>query len=317
MATKTADERTDVGPEDIPGPGWRAVLKRTVKEFRNDGVTDWAAALTYYSVLALFPGLIVLVALVGLFGQYPQTTDKLIQILSEIGVKPGTVDLRGTINGLVTNKGGAGALLGFGLLGALWSASAYVGAFFRASNVVWDIEEGRPVWKLVPLRIIVTLVAVLAVALVLIGLVVTGPLAEAVGGVIGLGDTAVTVWSIAKWPILLAIVTTIISVLYYIAPNVRHPKFSWVTPGGILAVVAWIVASAAFAFYAAHFGSYNKTYGSLGAMIVFLIWLWLTNLAILFGAELNSELERSRQMVKDPTAAGRDPFMPAREEPKD
>src|SRR3954463_6775408 len=225
MATQTADERTDVGPEDIPGPGWRAVLKRTVKEVRNDGVTDWAAALTYYSVLALFPGLIVLVALVGLFGQYPQTTDKLIQILSEIGVKPGTVDLRGTINGLVTNKGGAGALLGFGLLGALWSASAYVGAFMRASNAIFEKPEGRPFWKLRPLQVAVTLVMTLLFALVLVALVVTGPLAEAIGGKLGLGGTAVTVWNIAKWPVLAFIVSLMLATLYYAAPNARLPKF--------------------------------------------------------------------------------------------
>jgi membrane protein len=223
---------------------------------------------------------------------------------------------RKPIEGVVQSKGGAGALLGFGLLGALWSASGYIGAFFRASNIVWDIEEGRPVWKLLPLRVVVTLVGVLAVAVVLIGLVLTGPLAQAVGDVIGLGSTAVTVWNIAKWPVLLGIVITIISVLYYIAPNVKHPKFSWVTPGGIVAVLVWIVASVGFAFYAANFASYNKTYGSLGAMIVFLVWLWITNLAILFGAELNAELERSRQIAEDPSAAEREPFLPARAEPK-
>jgi len=319
MSAESVRDRAETPdwPAEVPARGWVATLKRTAKEFNDDHLTDWAAALTYYAVLALFPAMLVLVALLGLIGQYPQTTNAMLDIVDKLGPSSAVATFRAPIEGVVKAKGGAGALLGFGLLGALWSASAYVGAFFRASNIVWDIEEGRPVWKLVPLRIIVTLVAVLAVALVLIGLVVTGPLAEAVGGVIGLGDTAVTVWSIAKWPILLAIVTTIISVLYYIAPNVRHPKFSWVTPGGILAVVAWIVASAAFAFYAAHFGSYNKTYGSLGAMIVFLIWLWLTNLAILFGAELNSELELSRQMAEDPAAAEREPFMPPREEPKD
>jgi membrane protein len=308
--------RTPDSPTDVPPSGWFATLKRTAKEFQDDNLTDWAAALTYYSVLALFPALLVLVALLGLVGQYPQTTNSLLDIVGKLGPSSAVDTFRKPIEGVVQSKGGAGALLGVGLLGALWSASGYIGAFFRASNIVWDIEEGRPVWRLLPLRVVVTLVGVIAVAIVLIGLVLTGPLAQAVGDVIGLGSTAVTVWNIAKWPVLLAIVITIISVLYYIAPNVKHPKFSWVTPGGIVAVLVWIVASVGFAFYAANFASYNKTYGSLGAMIVFLVWLWITNLAILFGAELNAELERSRQIAEDPSAAEREPFMPARAEPK-
>lgn len=311
-----ASRRTPDSPADLPPSGWIATLKRTAKEFQDDNLTDWAAALTYYAVLALFPALLVLVALLGLVGQYPQTTNSLLDIVGKLGPSSAVDTFRKPIEGVVQSKGGAGALLGFGLLGALWSASGYIGAFFRASNIVWDIEEGRPVWRLLPLRVIVTLVGVIAVAIVLIGLVLTGPLAQAVGDVIGLGSTAVTVWNIAKWPVLLGIVITIISVLYYIAPNVKHPKFSWVTPGGIVAVLVWIVASVGFAFYASNFASYNKTYGSLGAMIVFLVWLWITNLAILFGAELNAELERSRQIAADPSAAEREPFMPARAEPK-
>jgi membrane protein len=311
-----ASRRTPESPTDVPPSGWFATLKRTAKEFQEDNLTDWAAALTYYSVLALFPALLVLVALLGLVGQYPQTTNALLDIIGKLGPSSAVDTFRQPIEGVVKSKGGAGALLGVGLLGALWSASGYIGAFFRASNIVWDIEEGRPVWRLLPLRVVVTLVGVIAVAIVLIGLVLTGPLAQAVGDVIGLGSTAVTVWNIAKWPVLLGIVITIISALYYIAPNVKHPKFSWVTPGGIVAVLVWIVASVGFAFYAANFASYNKTYGSLGAMIVFLVWLWITNLAILFGAELNAELERSRQIAEDPSAAEREPFMPARAEPK-
>ena len=311
-----ASRRTPESPTDLPPSGWFATLKRTAKEFNEDNLTDWAAALTYYAVLALFPALLVLVALLGLVGQYPQTTNSLLDIVGKLGPSSAVDTFRKPIEGVVQSKGGAGALLGFGLLGALWSASGYIGAFFRASNIVWDIDEGRPVWKLLPLRVVVTLVGVIAVAIVLIGLVLTGPLAQAVGDVIGLGSTAVTVWNIAKWPVLLGIVITIISLLYYIAPNVKHPKFSWVTPGGIVAVLVWIVASVGFAFYAANFASYNKTYGSLGAMIVFLVWLWITNLAILFGAELNAELERSRQIAEDPSAAEREPFLPARAEPK-
>src|SRR3954447_5087541 len=311
-----ASRQTPDAPTDVPPRGWLATLKRTAKEFQEDNLTDWAAALTYYAVLALFPAMLVLVALLGLVGQYPQTTNALLAIVGKLGPSSAIDTFRKPIEGVVQSKGGAGALLGLGLLGALWSASGYIGAFFRASNIVWDIGEGRPAGKLLPLRVIVTLVGVLAVAAVLLGLVVTGPLAQAVGDVIGLGGTAVSVWNIAKWPVLLGIVITIISVLYYIAPNVKHPKFSWVTPGGIVAVLVWIVGSVAFAFYAANFSSYNKTYGSLGAMIVFLVWLWITNLAILFGAELNSELERSRQIAEDPSVVDREPFMEPRAEPK-
>src|SRR3954451_6257477 len=203
-ARRTPDSPTDVSPR-----GWFATLKRTAREFQDDNLTDWAAALTYYAVLALFPALLVLVALLGLVGQYPQTTNALLAIVGKLGPSSGVDTFRKPIEGVGQSKGGAGALLGLGLLGALWSASGYIGAFFRASNIVWDIGEGRPVWKLLPLRVIVTLVGVLAVAAVLIGLVVTGPLAQAVGDVIGLGGTAVTVWNVAKWPVLLGIVITI------------------------------------------------------------------------------------------------------------
>jgi membrane protein len=314
MATKTADERTDVGPEDIPAPGWRAVLKRTVKEFQNDGVTDWAAALTYYSVLALFPGLIVLVALVGVFGQYPQTTDKLISILGDIGVQSKSVDLRGTINGIVTNKGGAGALLGVGLLGALWSASAYVGAFMRASNAIFDRPEGRPVWKLRPLQVAVTLTLTVLFALMLIGLVVSGPLAEAIGKEIGLGGTAVTVWGIAKWPAMAFMASVMLAILYYAAPNARLPKFQWISPGAIVALVAWVIVSFGFFLYASHFPN-DKTYGTLGGAITLLVWMWLTNVAILFGQELNAEVERGREIAAGEPAID-DIQLPMRDRPK-
>ena len=191
-----------------------------------------------------------------------------------------------------------------------------MGAFFRASDVVWDVEEGRPAWKLLPLRVIVTIVMILLLALVLIALVVTGPLAEAVGNVVGLGGTAVTVWSIAKWPVLLLVVMAMVAALYYISPNVKHPKIQWVSPGSVAAVLTWLVAPAAFAFYVSNFGSYNKTYGSLGAVVIFLLWLWITNVALLFGAELNAELERSRQIAKG-VPPDQEPFLPPRDPPDD
>jgi membrane protein len=288
------EDRPD-DPTDLPKRSWWAVLKRTVKEFQDDNITDWAAALTYYSVLSLFPALLVLVATLGLAGG-PKTVNALLGIISQVGPEGAVNTFRPTIEGVIASKGGAGALFGVGLLGAVWSASGYVGAFFRAANSIWEIEEGRGPVKLIPLRLIVTLAMLTLVAAVVIALVISGPLAEAVGNVIGLGSTAVAVWSIAKWPLILLVVAGIVAFLYYVAPNARLPGFRWVTPGGLLAVVLAIVASAGFGFYVANFGSYNATYGALGGVIVALLWLWIINNALLFGSELDAELERSRQL---------------------
>jgi membrane protein len=284
------------GPGDLKTRGWWAVLKRTVREFRDDNLTDWAAALTYYTVLAIFPALIALVSILGLFGQNPQTTNALLDIIDKVGPSSAVDTFKGPIEGLINNKSDAGILLVIGLATALWSASSYVGAFMRASNAIYEREEGRPFWKLRPTQLLVTLVMVLLLALVGVAVVVTGPLASAIAGPIGLGGTAVTVWNIAKWPVLLVVVTLMLAILYYWTPNVRHPKFRWITPGSILAVIIWILASAAFAVYVANFGSYNKTYGSLGGVVIGLIWLWISNIAVLLGQELNAELEREREL---------------------
>jgi membrane protein len=310
------DEHTEVSPADIPGTGRLAVLKRTVKEFQEDNITDWAASLTYYSVLALFPALLALVALVGLVGQYPETTDSILKILSDAGADPSTVDsLRSTINGVVQNKGGAGALLGFGLLGALWSASGYIGAFMRASNAIWEKPEGRPFWKLRPLQVVVTLIMLLLLALLLVGLVVSGPLATAVGDQIGLGSTTATVYSIVKWPIMAVVMVFLLAFLYYVAPNAKLPKFQWISPGAVAALVIWAVATVGFFFYVRNFGSYNKTYGALGGAISMLVWLWITNIAILFGQQLNSEIERARELTAG-VPAEVDIQLPLRDVPK-
>jgi membrane protein len=272
------------------------VLRRSVREFQADNLTDWAAALTYYGILALFPALVCLVALVGLFGQYPRTVDALLGIASQVGAGSAVHTLRGPISGVVRAKGGAGALLGIGLLGALWSASGYIGALTRASNVIYETREGRPFWKLRPLQILLTLAMVFLLALLAVSLVMTGSLARAVGSTIGLGTTAITVWDWLKWPVMVVVVMGMFSVLYWAAPNVRQPGFRWISPGAVVAVVLWIVASLLFGVYVANFGSYNKTYGSLGGVVAFLVWLWISNVALLFGAELNSELERQREL---------------------
>jgi membrane protein len=314
---RTPDEqRGPDHPTDLRAKSWWSVLRRTVHEARDDNLTDWAAALTYYSVLAIFPAMLVLVALVGIFGQYPQTTNELLKIVGKVGPHSAVDTFRQPIESVVRNKGGAGALLGVGLLGALWSASGYVGAFMRASNVIYEVPEGRRFWKLRPLQILVTLCMVLAAAVVALSIVTTGPLAKAIGDSIGLGHAAVLAWDIGKWPVLLLVVITMFSVLYYAAPNVRLPGFRWISPGGILAVVVWLVASVAFGVYAANFGSYNKTYGSLGAVIIFLVWFWLTNLALLLGAEFNAELERRRELESGNRAAEESLQLPLRGRPK-
>jgi membrane protein len=290
------DGRAPESPSDVRPRGWLNTLKRTIREFKEDDLTDWAAALTYYTVLSIFPAVLVLVSILGLLGQNPQTPNTLLKIIDDIGPSSAVDTFRGPIQSLVTNKSGAGILLAVSLATALWSASSYVGAFMRASNRIYEIDEGRPFWKLRPAQLVITLLMVLMLALVGIAVVVTGPLARAIADPIGLSHTAVTVWNLAKWPVLLGVVMLMLAILYYWAPNVKPPKFRWITPGSALAVLIWIAASAGFAVYVANFGSYSKTYGSLGGAVIALIWLWISNIAVLLGQELNAELEREREL---------------------
>ena len=282
-------------PSDITARSWKFVARKTLREFSDDGCPDIAAALTYYGVLALFPGLIALMSLVGLVGQGQESAKTVLKVLRDVGATSAADTLEPTLTGLSASSGAGVALL-VGLLAALWSASGYVGAFGRAMNRMYEVGEGRPVWKLRPLLLLVTAAIVALVALVLVALVLTGPAAEAVGNVIGLGSTAVTVWSIVKWPVMVAVVVLVVALLYYATPNVQQPKFRWISVGAVFAIVVWGLLSLVFGFYVANFSSYNKTYGALAGVIVFLLWLWLTNLALLFGAELDSELERGRQL---------------------
>jgi membrane protein len=295
---------------DRPSPAWGDVLKRTFSEFREDNVTDWAAALTYYGILSVFPALIALVSILGLVGR--SATDPLLTNLGSFAPGPAHQILENALHGLTQSRGGASILFIVGLAGAVWSASGYIGAFIRASNSIWDVEEGRPIWKTIPLRLAVTIVMLILLTATAVAVTITGPLADKVGKLIGAGSAAVTVWDIAKWPILILVVALMFSILYYAAPNVRQPRFRWLTPGAVLAVVVWIGVSGLFGIYVANFGSYNKTYGSLGAIVIFLVWLWLTNVAILLGAELNAEAERGRQIAAG-APADREPFLPPRD----
>lgn len=306
------DDRKPDSPTDLHKRSWIYVVRKTVREFSKDQCTDLAAALTYYAVLALFPALVALISLLGVFGQGQSTVDALLEIVDQIGPASAVDSLEPTIERL-TSAQGAGLALIVGLLGALWSASGYVGAFGRAMNRVYEVGEGRPIWKLRPLQLALTLFFVVLVALAAASLVVTGPVAEAVGEQIGLGSTAILIWDIAKWPVLLAVVVLIVAVLYYATPNVKQPKFRWISIGAVFAIVVWIIASAGFGLYVAMFSSYDKTYGSLAGIIVFLLWLWITNLALLFGAELDAELERGRQLQAG-IAAEETIQLPARDE---
>jgi membrane protein len=294
---------------DLSDTSWRAVLVRTLKEFRNDNLSDWAAALTYRSVLTLAPAMLVLVSALGLLGK--STTDKLVANIGQLA--PGSV--RSVLQQIIDSvqarsSAGLAALIGLAL--ALWSASAYVAAFMRASNAIYEMGEGRPIWKTVPIRIAITLAMTVMGVLAAIIVVFSGPLADRVGRALGLGHTALMLWSILKWPLLIVIVSMMLAILYYAAPNVKQPGIQWITPGGVLAILIWVIASGAFAVYVSHFGSYNKTYGSLASVIVFLLWMWLTNVAILLGAEFNAELQRARAVQ-----AGQRPDQTPFAEPRD
>jgi len=297
-------------PTDLSKRSWQDVVKRTIREFKQDELTLLAAGLTYYGVLSLFPALLVLVSILGLLGA--STTQPLIDNLASLTPGAARDVVTNAIRNLQNASGTAGLAFVFGLLGALWSASGYVGGFMKASNVIYEVDEGRPFWKLRPLQIAVTVLLVLVAAAISISIVLTGPIAQKVGDVVGLGDTAVTVWSIAKWPVIAIVVSQLIAFLYWVAPNVRQPGYRWISPGGLFAVVLWVIASAAFAFYVSNFGAYNKTYGSLAAVIIFLMWLWITNVVILLGAEMNAEIERGRQ-IEQGHPPDKEPFLPQRE----
>jgi membrane protein len=292
-------------------------LKRTLTEFQEDNLSDWAAALTYYGLLSLFPAIIAMVSIVGLVFSPQEITRVLTDTLSSLGPKSAIDTFKGPINQVTGSKGSAGLGLIVGLALALWSASGYVGAFSRASNAIYERDEGRGFFKLRPVQLFVTLILVMLAALVVVALIVSGPLASAIGGAVGLSSTAVTAWNIAKWPVMLVVIMFMLAVLYYASPNAKQPKMKWISPGAVVAVIVWIVASGLFALYVAKFSSYNKTYGTLGGVISFLVWLWITNIAVLFGHELDAEIEREREIQAGVPGAHEDIQLPYRSQPDD
>jgi membrane protein len=282
-------------PTDVTKPSWKYIARKTLREFTKDQCPDLAAGLTYYAVLSLFPALLALVSLLGIFGDAEKTTTALLDIAK--GIAPGsTLD---TISGPVrelTSSPAAGFTLVIGLATALWSASGYVNAFGRAMNRIYEIDEGRGFVKLRGTMLAVTVLCVVIVALLAAMLVLSGPVAEAVGGVLGLGGAFLSVWNILKWPVIVLLVIVVIAILYYATPNVKQPKIRWMSIGSLIALVAFLVASLGFGFYVANFANYNKTYGAIGGVIIMLLWLWILNMSLLFGAEFDAEMERGRQL---------------------
>jgi membrane protein len=279
-------------PTELPIAGWFAILKRSLREFKHDGVTDLAAALTYYGLLALFPAMLVFVSVLGLLGK--SGTQELLNNIGQIA--PGGVhSFLHSVVSQVQGRAGAASIAGIiGLVLALWSASGYIAAFMRAANIIYDVDEGRPIWKTAPVRLLTMLALVFMLVIAAAIVVLTGPIATQVGAAFGIGHAAVLAWDIAKWPVLIVLVSLMVTLLYKATPNVKQPGFRWISAGGVLAVIIWIIASAAFAAYVAFFGSYNKVYGAFATVIIFLVWLWITNIAILLGAEFNAEAQRER-----------------------
>ncbi|MGD0374698.1 MAG: YihY/virulence factor BrkB family protein [Streptosporangiaceae bacterium] len=293
----------------LGGGSWLAAGKRAAKEYGNDILQDRAAALTYYGVLAIFPALLVLVSLLGLIGK--SATQPLITNLAQAAPSAVRQTLLDAVNHLQRSHGSAGVAAIVGIVAGLWSASSYIAAFMRASNAIYDVPEGRPAWKTLPIRLGVTIaMLVLLVASAFI-VVVTGGLAQHVGHVLGIGSVALTVWNIAKWPVLLLFVSLMLAILYWASPNAKQ-GFRWLSPGSVIAVLGWLIASGLFALYVANFGHYNKVYGSIAGVIIFLIWMWISNSVVLLGAEFNAELQRGRAIAaglppdKEPFAELRD-----------
>ncbi|MEU1971555.1 YihY/virulence factor BrkB family protein [Microbacterium sp. NPDC019599] len=309
MEPKTS-EQADVKEQTAPAPddprkpdeltdlhkhSWGYIAKKTLREFSEDECTDLAAALTYYGVLAVFPALLAVVSIIGLFGDPEQTTDLLLGILSGL-LSAETIDvIREPLAGLAQSPS-AGLTFVIGIVGAIWSASGYVVAFSRAMNRIYETEEGRPFWKLRPVMLGITVIGLIAAVIGAILVTASGPVAREIAQAMGLPEQAVIVWDIAKWLVVIILAVVIVAVLYYATPNVKQPKFRWISVGALVALVVWALASLLFGFYVVNFASYNRTYGAIGSVIVFLLWLWISNLALLFGAELDAELERGRQL---------------------
>jgi len=305
-------DRAARSPTGLPARSWPDTLKRTGEQFVEDHLLQWAAALTFFAVISLFPALLAMVSLLGLLGS--SAIEPLIANVSELAPGSARDITLSSLRSIERSASGSGPAFALALLVALWTASAYVGAFIPAANVVWEVDDARPIWKKLVVRLALTIVLLLLIVATALAVVLTGPIAEQLGAVVGLGEAAVDVWTLARWPFLALVMMLLLAVLYWASPNVRHPGWRWVTPGSVLAVALWIAGSLAFTAYVANFGSYNATYGAIGGVLVFLLWLWLTNVAILLGAELNAEIERTRAIEGGMRPKDRTPFLPRRDD---
>jgi membrane protein len=292
-----AARRGPDSPADLPKTHRKTVLKRTLSEFGEDGGSDLAAALTYFAIMSLAPMLLALSTALSFLGQKDATQTAVRDLGEQLGLQEQTIT---TVIGYLDSmgqSGAAGILLVIGLVGALWSASNYVNAFSRMMNRVYEIQEGRPVWKLRPWLLALTVVILLLLITMVLSITLSGSVSELFFGAIGLSGTADMIWNIAKWPFLVLMLVVIVALLYWGTPNVRQPKFRWLSPGAALAVVVAIVATAAFGLYVANFGNYNKTYGAIGGVIVALLLIYIINNVLVLGAELDAELERGRELA--------------------
>ncbi|WP_225973163.1 YihY/virulence factor BrkB family protein [Nesterenkonia natronophila] len=287
------------------------ILKSTLREFTTDGCLDLAASLTYRMVLAIFPALIALVSLLSLFGQSGTTVTAVLDEAQ--GTVPAETwdTVQPALESILTAPApGVGLIIG--LLIALWSASSYVKAFGRAMNVIYEVPEGRGGIKLNVQMYLLTALLLVLLTVALMVFVLSGPVAQAVGSAIGLGIVAMTVWNIAQWFLLGFVVIFAVALLYYATPNVQQPKFRWISIGALVAIVVAVLASAGFFFYVSNFGNYNATYGALAGVIILLLWLYIINAILLFGAEIDSEIERARELQAG-ISAEEDLQLPARD----
>jgi len=299
------------GPDKLGRRSWLRATWRTVVEFIEDDLPDRAASLTYYAMLSIFPGLLVLLAVVSLIGG--PTGRNVVNGMRSLAIGPTAEVLNDSINSLQQDQRAAGIFAVVAFLIAFWSATGYVGAFRRAANAIYDVPEGRPLWKTVPVQLLVTLITGIFLALSALTVFLSGRLAERVGHAVGLEPDTVRIYEVIKWPSLVVVFALVVALLYWVAPNARH-GFRLITPGTVLATIVWIAVSAGFAFYIQHFDSYNRTYGTLGGVVVFLVWMWLTNVAVLLGAEFDAELARARAIAAGlPPHA--EPYLPMREVP--
>ena len=301
------------GVTDLSKTSWIDALKRTVGAFKKDKLGVWSAALTYFGVLSIFPALLVVVSFLGLLGE--SATDSLLKNLEQVAPGPAQEILTNAITDLQDSGSASGVAFVVGIVAAVWSSSGYVAGFMDASNAIYGVEEGRGLTKALPVRVGLTLVLMVLAGLIAFSVALSGGLAREVGDVVGLGDSAVNVWNLAKWPVLLVLVSLLLAILYWGAPNVKM-RFRLLSPGSLLAVLGWLIASLLFAFYVANFGSYSKIYGALAGPIIFLLWLWITNICVLLGAELDAELERSRALEAGEVSSENEQFVELRDTEK-